>query len=120
MVVLNFRVYNLSSDKKKRPHPRTYEIIERYSTRKKKLTGTMVFLEAASVSEASTLELCEELRELIRKVGNIVPHTFVPYSFFLSARIVKENMWYNFPYGGKIRTKVLIFGSFFSDLHIVP
>ena len=50
----------------------------------------------------------------------IIPYTFVPHRFFWGTRIVKEKMGYNFPYGGKIRTKILIFGSFFSDLHIVP
>ena len=61
------------------------------------------------------------------KVGNIVPHTFVPPPFFLGARIVKEKKGYNFPYGGKIRTKILIFGSFWGcnvfenpGLQIVP
>ena len=61
------------------------------------------------------------------KVGKIVPYTFVPHRFFLGTRIVKEKMGYNFPYGGEIRTKILIFGSFWGynvfenpGLQIVP
>ena len=49
-------------------------------------------------------------------MGEIVPCTFVPPSFFLGATIVQEKNGYNFPYGGKIRTQI---GSFFPDFRIV-
>ena len=55
-----------------------------------------------------------------KKVGEIVPHTFVPPPFWGGARIVKEKRGYNFPYGGKIRTEIRRFSGFFSDFRIVP
>ena len=52
------------------------------------------------------------MHHMFSKVGKIIPYTFIPIRFFLGTRIVKEKKGYNFPYEGKIRTKILIFGSF--------